>query len=76
MAIYRLLQRSAFAPEDIAPMIAAYEACVQTLKLSDQPDSVKETVAKHIIEIAQTGLRDPVRIRELALERSGLPPAP
>src|SRR5215469_11969320 len=36
MAIYRFLQNAAFAPEDIAPLVAAYEDCLRTLKLSDR----------------------------------------
>ena len=58
MAIYRLLQNSAFAPEDIAPLVAAYEDCLRTLKLSDRSDPITEIVAKKIIELAQTGIRD------------------
>ena len=65
MAIYRLLQNSAFAPEDIAPLVAAYEECLRTLKLSDP---ITEIVAKKIIEIAQTGIRDPDRLGRLALD--------
>src|SRR6516165_1700217 len=38
VAIYRLLQNSAFAPEDIAPLVAAYEDCLRALKLSDRSD--------------------------------------
>lgn len=58
MAIYRLLQNSAFAPEDITPLVAAYEDCLRTLKLSDLSDPITEIVAKKIIELAQTGIRD------------------
>ena len=52
MAIYRLLQNSAFAPEDIAPLAAAYEDCLRALKLSDRSDPMAEILAKKIIEIA------------------------
>jgi hypothetical protein len=68
MAIYRLLQNSAFAPEDIAPLVAAYEDCLRNLKPSDQSDPVIELVAKKIIELAQTGIRDSARLGRLALE--------
>jgi hypothetical protein len=50
MAIYRLLQNSAFAPENIASLVAAYEDCLRTLKLSDRSDPITEIVAKKIIE--------------------------
>jgi hypothetical protein len=72
MAIYRLLQNSAFAPEDIAPLVAAYEDCLRTLKLSDRSDPLTETVAKKIIELAQTGIRDSARLGRLALQEIGI----
>jgi len=75
MAIYRLLQHSAFMPEDIAPIVAAYEDCLRILKLKNRADPFTEIVAKAIFEIAQTGVRDPVRLRNLALEQIGTPPA-
>jgi hypothetical protein len=75
MAIYRLLQHSAFTPEDIAPIGAAYEDCLRILKLTDRSDPLTEIIAKAIIAIAQTGVRDPVQIRELALKQIGAPPA-
>jgi hypothetical protein len=40
-------------------MVAAYESCLQTLGLADRSDPVTEVIAKQIIEIAQTGERDP-----------------
>jgi hypothetical protein len=75
MAIYRLLQHSAFTPEDIVPIGEAYEDCLRILKLADRSDPLTEIIAKAIIQIAQTGVRDPVQIRELALKQLGTPPA-
>ena len=75
MAIYRLLQHSAFMPEDIALIVAAYEDCLRMLKLTNRSDPLTEIIAKTIFEIAQTGVRDPMRIRELALKQIGSPPA-
>jgi hypothetical protein len=74
MAIYRLLQHSAFTPEDIVQIGAAYEDCLRILKLTNRSDPLTEIIARAIIEIAQTGVRDPVQIRELALKRIGTPP--
>ena len=71
MAIYRLLQNSAFAPEDIAPLVAAYEHCLRILKLSDRSDPVTELVAKKIIELAQTGIRDSGLLGRLPLREIG-----
>jgi hypothetical protein len=75
MAIYRLLQHSAFTPEDIATIGAAYEDCLRILKLTNRSDPLTEIIAKAIFEIAQTGVRDPIKICELALQRIGAPPA-
>jgi hypothetical protein len=68
MAIYRLLQNSAFAPEDIASLVAAYEDCLRILRLNDRSDPITELVAKKIIEIAQTGIRDSGQLGRLALQ--------
>ena len=69
MAIYRLLEKSALAPEQIRAMVSAYEDCLRILKLADRSDPLTEIVAKSVIEIAQTGERDPVKICRLALKR-------
>lgn len=74
MAIYRLLQKAAFTPEDIAFLVKAYEDCLRVLNLADQPDSKTEAVARAVIEIAQTGVRDPARIQERVVAQLG--PAP
>jgi hypothetical protein len=56
MAIYRLLQKSAFEPDDIKRMSDAYERALVLLGLDiRRDDPLTETVAQYIIEIAQTG---------------------
>lgn len=62
MAIYRLLQKSAFGPEEIERMTTAYEDALRVLGLTDRADPMTEILAKKIVEIAQTGERDPARI--------------
>ncbi len=71
MAIYRLLQQTAFSPEDITLLVKAYEDCLRTLRLSDQPDAMTEAVARAVIEIAQTGVREPTQICARVLDRIG-----
>jgi hypothetical protein len=68
VAIYRILQNSGFGPDEIQRMTAAYEAALKELRL-DRNDPLTETIAKHIIEIAQTGEKDSAKICALALER-------
>ena len=69
MAIYRLLQSSAFEPDDIERMASAYELARRALKLKDRNDPITETVARKIIDVAQTGEKDPERICAQAIER-------
>ena len=75
MAIYRLLQHSAFGPEDIGLMATAYEDCLRILNLTDRSDPLTEVIATKIIEIAQTGVRDSARMRQMALQDIDLPSA-
>jgi hypothetical protein len=72
MAIYRLLQNAAFEPAAIQVMTAAYEDACRVLRLADRTDPLTELVAKKIIEIAQTGERDPIRLRQRALGDLGV----
>lgn len=72
MAIHRLLQNCAFTPEDIGRLAAVYTDCLRHLQIEHGSDARCEPIAKAIIEVAQTGQRDPVALRELALRRAGL----
>ena len=62
-----LLQHSAFGPDDLDRIVTAYEATLRALR-ADRTDPAAETVAKTIMQIAQTGVRDPTRLRQLALK--------
>jgi hypothetical protein len=68
MAIYRLLENQAFEPEAIRTMTAAYEDVLRTLCLAHRSDPITWIVAEKVIQFAQRGERDPVRLRKLALE--------
>jgi hypothetical protein len=69
VAIYRILQRSAFEPDDLRRLEQAYELALQQLEVHDRNDPLAETVAQYVIEIAQTGEKDPKRVCARALER-------
>jgi hypothetical protein len=73
--IYRLLESEAFEPEDVALMCNVFEDLLQTLGLglADREDPVATLVAQKVIELAQTGVRDPIRLKRLTLEAFGLP---
>jgi hypothetical protein len=74
MAIYRILQNMPLAPEDIGRLVSAYEAALKALELADRTDPITEIVAKKIIEIGETGVRDPLQISKLALRDLGAAP--
>lgn len=67
MAIYRLLKNHAFGPDEIKVLTTAYEQALCALRLKDRADPATEMIAKKIIELAQRGERDPVRLREHAI---------
>jgi hypothetical protein len=68
MAIYRLLENCALGPIEINRIIAAYEQALHTLGVKDRDDPLTEMIAKKIIKIAQTGVRDPAQISALAIK--------
>jgi hypothetical protein len=68
LPIIRLLQNRAFAPEDIAILTAVFEDTLRELGLVDRNDPATETVARKVIEMAQRGERDPIRLRRLVLD--------
>jgi hypothetical protein len=67
VAIYRLLQRSAFGPEDTKRLVAACELALVQLELKDRDDPLTETTAKLVVEAGQTRAKDPQMICDLAL---------
>lgn len=67
MAIYRLLQNLPLGPEELERLASAYEAALKALQLTNRQDPVTELVARKIIEVGQTGWRDPAKICEIAL---------
>ncbi|WP_225143426.1 MULTISPECIES: hypothetical protein [unclassified Bradyrhizobium] len=58
MAIYLHLQTDDLAPKQIACITKAYEQTLRTLCVKDRDDPLTELVAKTIIKIAQSGIKD------------------
>lgn len=73
MAIYRLIRAGSFGPEEIEAMIAAYEAALIGLRLTNRDDPITELIAKSIVTVTGTGERDPARIAERAINALGIP---
>jgi hypothetical protein len=66
--IYRLFQGQAFEPEQVAMLAQVFDDVLPLLGLTDREDLVTTLVAHKIIELAQTGVRDPARLRQLVLD--------
>jgi hypothetical protein len=60
--------QAVFEPEAIAVMTTAFEETLHTLGLVDHTGLATEIVAKKIIELAQQGERDPIRLRDRAVQ--------
>ncbi|MGX1167924.1 hypothetical protein AB7M16_004190 [Bradyrhizobium sp. USDA 372] len=69
MAIYRHLQTGGLAPKQIACITKAYEQTLRTLCVKDRDDPLAELVAKTIIKIAQSGIKDPAKISAQAISK-------
>ena len=76
MPITRFLNGPVFSPADIVILSTAFEDALRALNLTNRDDPTTEIVAKKIIEIAKQGERDPVRLRERAIQAlTNEPPA-
>ncbi len=71
MSINRLLQDSAFEPQQIERIAAAYKEVLHGLRLTNRIDPLTEFVAERVFGIAQTGAIDTARITESALKEFG-----
>ncbi len=71
MSINRLLQDSAFEPEQIDRIAAAYKEVLHGLRLTNRIDPLTEVVAEKVFGIAQSGAIDTARITESALKDFG-----
>jgi hypothetical protein len=58
----------AFEPEQVAMLAHVFEEVLPILGLTDWEDLVTTLVAQKIIELAQTGVGDPVRLKALIVE--------
>jgi hypothetical protein len=53
-------------------LTTAYEKTLHTIGLVDRNDPLAEMIAKKIIEIAKTGVRDPAKLSALAIKELGV----
>jgi hypothetical protein len=71
MTIYRLLQYAPLGPDDIGCLVAAYEQTLLALGLKPRSDPITHLVARKVIEIAQTGVRDSREVARIAIRELG-----
>ena len=67
MTIHRLFQKTALQPEDIERLVDAHQRTLRALGLKDRDDPLTQMIAKKIIDIGRSGMRDPKQISDLAL---------
>ena len=65
MAIYRLLRNTPLG--ETGHLIAAYELTLRTLDL-DRNDPKTLMIAKKVLEIGETGLKDPAELSKSAVK--------
>jgi hypothetical protein len=58
-------------PEEINCLTTAYEQALRGIGLVDRNDPLTEMVAKKVIKIAQSGVRDPTDIAARAIMELG-----
>lgn len=68
MAIYRLLKNCTMEPNEISRISEDYEEALRILCVKDRDDPLTEMIAKRIIKIAQTGIKDAAQISALAIK--------
>ena len=76
MPIDKLLANAAFEPDTVALLASAFDTAWDTVRKSGSPLAVdghaaatREAIAKHIIDLAKSGERDPRRLVDHALAR-------
>ena len=72
MAIYRLIANGSFGPDEIKVMTAAYEDALIDLRVANRDDPITELIAKAIVNVTATGERDPILVKERAINALGM----
>jgi hypothetical protein len=67
MPTHSFMLPGVFEPEAVAAMSEAFEAACEVLQDADEPEVIREIIARRIVAAATVGERDPVRLRAAAL---------
>jgi hypothetical protein len=68
MLITPYLRDEAFDPETTKAMSRAFLAVCRTLGLANRDDPLNRLVAKQVVQLAQTGVRDPTELYTLTVK--------
>ena len=68
MHVHRLFKYQPFEPEALSAMTRTYAEVCHMLGVSDRDPRGRHEVAKTVIEFAQRGARDPIRLRDCVLQ--------
>jgi len=69
MPIKRLFAGNQLGAEEVEILTAAFNRALRLLGLVDRNDPLTELIAREVIEIGATGVRDPVEICKIAIRR-------
>ena len=69
MPVKRLLAGNQLEPEEVEILTAAFNRALRSLGLVDRNDPLTELIAREVIEIGATGVRDSVEICKIAIRR-------
>ena len=61
-----------FGPDEINVMTAAYEGALIDLSVANRDDPITDLIAKAIVNVTATGERDPILVKERAINVLGV----
>jgi hypothetical protein len=67
MPMKRLLERHVFPPELVVILGEVFEDVLRTLDLNNREDPLTELIAKKVIELAEGGEHNPIRLKALTV---------
>ena len=68
VSIRRFLTNMKLRPQEVERLELAYKLALRSVNLVDRGDPLAESVAKKVIEIGRTGVRDPEEISAVAIK--------
>ena len=67
-----MIANGSFGPDEIKVMTAAYEGALVDLNVTNRDDPLTELIAKAIVNVTATGERDPILVKERAINALGV----